>query len=307
MVISANEINDKINCNSNLFIKESEENFAAHIRKTAEKISVRASSRPIILLSGPSGSGKTTSAMMIEKLLDESGFETHTLSMDNWFKPLSKQEHILLNNKKLDLESPDRVDSDFLSEQLTKIINCERVELPKFNFSDHTRENSGRILERKPGELVILEGIHALNPDVVKIPDENTERIYVSVGTDIEDSGGDVLHASEIRLMRRMLRDLNFRSRPVINTLKMFESVESGENNYIRPYKNRATVKINTFIPYEISVYKTRLLEKLRDISDNELSAEIVKFLAEILPIDEKCVPKTSLIREFIGNGQFEY
>ncbi|MGN1081753.1 MAG: hypothetical protein ACI4QV_06650 [Acutalibacteraceae bacterium] len=141
----------------------------------------------------------------------------------------------------------------------------------------------------------------------MKIPDENTERIYVSVGTDIEASGGDVLHASEIRLMRRMLRDLNFRSRPVINTLKMFESVESGENNYIRPYKNRATVKINTFIPYEISVYKTRLLEKLRDISDNELSAEIVKFLAEILPIDEKCVPKTSLIREFIGNGQFEY
>ena len=117
--------------------------------------------RPVILLAGPSGSGKTTTAMMLEKMLDERGHETHTVSMDNYFCPLTEEEKELAALGKVDLESPVRVDKELLNQQISAIEKCEEIEIPKYNFKTSSREWSGKKIQRKKGELVIFEGIYA--------------------------------------------------------------------------------------------------------------------------------------------------
>lgn len=262
--------------------------------------------RPVILLAGPSGSGKTTTAMMIEKLLDERGHETHTISMDNYFCPLTEEEKELAALGKVDLESPVRIDKELLNEQISAIENCAEIEIPKYNFKTSSREWSGRKIKRNKGEIVIFEGIHALNPDVITVPDENLYRIYVSVRTRIV-SGDIVLHPSMIRLIRRMIRDSNFRKRSPRETLNMLQSVEAGENKYIMPYKYRADYDIDTFMAYEPSAYRNDILDKLRELDDAPELADTIAVLEALTPISKKDITPDSLICEFIGNGQFKY
>ncbi|MDE6731159.1 MAG: nucleoside kinase [Oscillospiraceae bacterium] len=261
---------------------------------------------PIILLSGPSGSGKTTSALMIEKILDSRGIETHTLSLDNYFSPLTDREKILLSEGKLDLESPNRIDSEFLTQQLREIYHCRPVELPVYDFKESTRIHTGKILHRKPGELVILEGIHSLNPDVIPFKDSRTAKIYVSVRTRIRNDGTE-LHPCKIRLMRRLVRDYLFRKRSFRDTLMMFHSVEDGENKYIMPYKYRSTYDVDTFMPYEICAYRNFLLESLQNLPENPITEDMIDFLEHTAPIRTEEITPDSLICEFIGNGQFCY
>ncbi len=306
MKMSIEYINRRINESPRDFVTDADADYNARITAVAEDIRRRASDCPLILLSGPSGSGKTTTALMIESLLDSWGCETHTLSMDDYFIPLTAEEQRLAAEDKFDLESPTRVDCDFLNTQLEMISRGQPVELPKFNFKENKRRKSGCVLTRKMGEPVILEGIHALNPSVVTLPDDSTTRIYVSVRTRIETTDGEFLHPSKIRLMRRMLRDNTYRNRHAEDTLLMYDGVERGENKYIMPFKHRATHDIDTFIPYEVSVYRTMLEQALERIDDRRVD-DIKKVLAEIEPLDRRIVPEDSLIREFIGNGKFNY
>ncbi|MBR0486012.1 MAG: adenylyl-sulfate kinase, partial [Oscillospiraceae bacterium] len=209
MNIELKKINAQATENTAEFIRNANETYLEQLRKIADDIALHRDRKPIILLSGPSGSGKTTSALMIEKILDEQGIETHTLSLDNYFSPLTEQEKELFALGQLDLESPKRVDSPFLTEQLREIYHCRPVELPIYDFKESTRIKSGKILHRKPGELVILEGIHSLNPDIVTFKDSRTAKIYVSVRTRIFKDGV-LLQPSKIRQMRRLVRDMLF-------------------------------------------------------------------------------------------------
>lgn len=306
MVKNINELNAQLHSNCDEFIASCNNDFYNHIKQVAQTIEKNIEKTPLILLSGPSGSGKTTTALMIENLLDNKGLETHTLSLDNYFKPLSDDDKILLGNGRLDLESPTRVDTDLLNSQLEKMINCESVELPKYNFAKATRERSGRILERKHNEPVILEGIHSLNPSVIQIPDEATLKIYVSVRTRVQ-YGNITLHPSYIRLLRRMMRDSLFRGRSIEDTLKMFTSVNIGEEQYIMPFKCNSDIDIDTFIPYELSVYKPFLNDKLAKIEKEGRIQDMARVLSATESVDEDKVPKNSLIREFIGNSEFDY
>ena len=174
---------------------QTDSDYQKRLHEIADDIAKHREQRPIILLSGPSGSGKTTTAQMIEQILDVQGIETHTLSLDNYFRSLTDADKELFAQGKLDLESPNRVDSEFLSEQLSAIEAGEPVELPIYDFKESARVMSGNILHRKKGELVILEGIHSLNPDVIRIPDEKTAKIYVSVRTRITNNS-EILHPS---------------------------------------------------------------------------------------------------------------
>lgn len=300
------ELNQLLNNDKLSFVAECDNEYANKTKDVAELIKKNIDKTPIILLSGPSGSGKTTTALSVEKILDESGFETHTLSLDNYFHPLTDFEKEMLAQGKIDLESPKRVDVDFLNSQLEKMINCEAVSLPKFDFKDNKRVDSGVVLKRGKTEPIILEGIHSLNPDVIQIPDENTLKIYVSVRTRI-GYGSILMHPSKIRLIRRIIRDSIFRNRLPEDTIKMFHSVELGEEKYIMPYKHRANVDIDTFIPYELSVYKPLALDKLKGLTKTDEIAEIIAVLSAFDSMSEQDVPKNSLIREFIGNGRFEY
>lgn len=306
MNIEVNRINIGICGNPEEYTKQTNEIFMHQLKEIVQKIASNIENRPVILLAGPSGSGKTTTAFMIAKLLDELGCGCHTISMDNYFKSLTEEEKELAAQGRVDLESPDRIDKELLNAQIEDIENCRPVNVPKYDFAQSARSEETIPFERKHGDVVIFEGIHALNPDVITVPDSKLCKLYVSVRTRITKEGL-VLNPAKIRLMRRMIRDRNFRSRSIEETMSMFHSVEAGENRYIMPYKTRSDYDIDTFMAYEMSVYRYHLLDDLRLMADNSELADVIEVMAALAPLDSELIPKNSLIREFIGKGEFEY
>ncbi len=299
--ITIRDINNRIDAGAAEFIAATDAAYAAQLDRIAEHICAHREQSPVVLLSGPSGSGKTTTARMLEQKLDAMGCETHTLSMDDYFHSLTPEQFALAAEDKLDLESPDRVDASLLERQLEQFIAGEPITIPHFDFRTSTRGVSNRVLTRKPGELLILEGIHALNPAVVSLPEEQTVRLYVSVRTRLITEEDIPLHPMEIRLLRRILRDVRTRGRDPRDTLRMFRSVQRGEDNYIMPYKHRSTFDIDTFFAYEVSVYKPMIAPLLTPLADQPEIRELLPVLDELHPLDAAAVPAAALIREFIG------
>jgi uridine kinase (uridine monophosphokinase) len=306
MNIEVTRINNEIKRSPQEYIKTVNQDYLFKLGKIADDIAAHRDEKPVILIAGSSGSGKTTTAMMLGKMLEERGSRTHTLSMDNYFCSLTEEEKKLSAVGKIDLESPLRVDKELLNRQIEDISACREIEIPKYNFKSSSRESSGRKFVRKNGELVIFEGIHALNPDVITVPDSSICKIYVSVRTRVT-GGNIVLHPSRVRLLRRMIRDSKFRKRSLMETMNMFHSVESGENKYIMPYKHRSDYDIDTFMSYELNVYRSALIGQLREMRDIPEIAETLEILEALEPLDASIVPPDSLICEFIGNGQFKY
>lgn len=306
MNIEVNRINKGICGDPEKFAIQTNEIFMYHLMEIARKIAANIENRPVILLSGPSGSGKTTTAFMLSKLLGELGCGCHTISMDNYFNSLTAEEKILLSKGTIDLESPDRIDKELLNKQIEEIEDCRPVELPKYDFTNSARSAETVHFERKHGDVVIFEGIHALNPDVITVPENKLYKIYVSVRTRVTKEGL-VLNPAKIRLLRRMIRDRSFRKRSLEDTLGMFESVQAGENKYIMPYKTRSDYDIDTFFAYEMSVYRYNLLDDLRLMQTSPELADVIEILSALAPLDNELVPRDSLIREFIGKGEFKY
>ena len=270
--------------------------YEQQIVRAADLIAAHAQERPAVLLAGPSGSGKTTTALLIERELDRRGMETHTLSMDDYFCPLTERELELFSRNELDLERPSRVDVPFFQEQLGKLLAGEEVELPHYDFKNSVRVFDGRTLRRRPGELVILEGIHALNPEVTGY-DGRTTRIYVSVRTRITPRSGHPLHPSKIRLVRRMLRDSTGRGRALSETIAMRERVDRGEQRYIMPFKPRAHGSIDSFYSAELGVYRPLLRDELERLALPELS-DVVEVMRELPD-----VPAAPADCKFVGIG----
>lgn len=306
MNIEVTRINEEITKNPQEFIKSVNTDYIYRLKSIVEDIVKHSNEKPVILLSGPSGSGKTTTALMIEKFLDELGHVTHTLSMDNYFRSLSDEEKLLAAEGRLDLESPLRVDKELLNSHIEAMSEGREIELPKYNFKTSERECSGILFNRNEGELVIFEGIHALNPDVITVPDSKICKIYVSVRTRISDDN-IVLHPSRVRLLRRMIRDSKFRKRSLRETMNMFHSVEAGENKYIMPYKYRSDYDVDTFMAYELSTYRNELIDSLREMSDVPELRETITVLENLKPLEASEIPSDSLVCEFIGNSQFKY
>lgn len=285
---------------------QADQAFLEELEKVADAIRKTAVERPVILLAGPSGSGKTTTAFLLERFLDNWGTETHTISMDNFFSTMTPEQQEMAAKGKLDLESPARVDIPYLNQQLQSIIACKPTWMPRYHFPTTTRIDQDWQLTRKPGELLLLEGIHALNPEVITIPEEMTVRLYVSVRTRVTN-GETVLHPSRLRLMRRMLRDKRFRQRSVAETLSMFEHVQAGAHKYIAPYKKRATFSIDTFLPYELGIYKTLLDGELEAEMQHPMLLELRQMWDDVVPLTLEHLPADSLVREFAGDSVFQY
>ena len=306
MNIEISRINENIKKNPLGFMKSIDGEYIYKLEEIASVIAENCEKKSIILLSGPSGSGKTTTALILAQLLHNHGCKTHTLSMDNYFRTLDEDEKELAAVGKMDLESPLRIDSELLCNHLNAISECKEIELPKYNFKTSTSEKSGKLFKKEHHELVILEGIHALNPDVISIPDSKIYKIYVSVRTRVVDDN-IILHPSKIRLMRRMIRDSKFRKRSLRETMNMYNSVEVGENKYIMPYKHRSDYDIDTFIAYELNAYRSELIENLREMTDIPELRETLTILEHSEPLDNSLIPPQSLICEFLGNGEFKY
>lgn len=306
MIQSVERINRALCEDAVAFVQAAEADYHRQLTAIADHIAAHRDTCPIVLLSGPSGSGKTTTARMLEAELDRRGLETHTLSQDNYFRTNTPEETALRRAGRLDLESPARVDEVLLAGQLEDIIACKPVELPRFDFHTCVCSPSGNTFTRKPGEIVILEGIHVLNPAVVPLPESQTTRLYVSVRTRVQTADGGLLHPKYIRLLRRMLRDVGGRGRPAEGTLAMFHSVEEGEQKYIMPYKHRSTFDIDTFCPYELAVYRGVLPDEVNALREHPEMAALSNLLTAILPLEPTLVPPTALIREFIGGSLYE-
>lgn len=292
------------------FVERIEKEYSDKILEIATTLSENVDKKPIVLLSGPSGSGKTTTALRIEQLLDGWGFETHTLSMDSYFLPIKDSKIVLDENGEIDYESPQRLDIPLLNSHLEKLANCEEIEVPRYNFKIQDREK-GHTLKRGKNEIVIIEGIHALNPEITGNSYDFATGLYVSVRTRIQNRMGELLHPSKIRVMRRLMRDIEQRGRRPEETLDMFKSVERGENLYIMPYKHRAHFEIDTFFDYEVPIYKeiiTPVMERLSQSYEHyEDFSEILDFLKELNGLDTSEIPSHALIREFIGGSGFDY
>ena len=257
--------------------------------------------KPIVLITGPSGSGKTVTAHRLKAELTKLGHTTHIISMDNYFMPLPN------GTDGVDLESPDRVDAPLFREQTEKILKCEEITLPVFDFKRQDRD-WGATFKRGEGEIVIFEGIHMLNPVVSGCLAGHANSVYVSVRTRLS---GDVagskitLHPSKIRLMRRFVRDKLYRGRSLLQTLEYFNNVQRGEKQYIAPYKKYAQFDIDTYVAYEPCVYKKHILSELQQIkaSGDNLTALLTMILEGLEDIADVFVPDDSLVREFIGGN----
>ncbi len=285
------------------FIDKGEKLYHKRIETAALDILNNRETRPVVLISGPSGSGKTTSATRIANILESHGCKAHTISMDDYFLPMSENLAAVDENGKIDFESPMRLDIKLFQQHLDMLFRGEKIDIPSFDFAAQDRR-PGTSLRREKGDIVIIEGIHALNPMVTGDTDRFTTRIYVSVRTRIAH-GDKLLHPSKIRLMRRLLRDKLYRGRSFADTFEFFKSVERGENLYIMPFKNRANFDIDTFIEYEAPVYRDILLPELEKTApvykDYGDYSDIEYFLRLLSGVGSDYVPGHSLVREFIG------
>lgn len=308
--INTSNINSGIHSDAAGFIKTSEGIYLNRLSEAAEKIYTDRATHPLVLLSGPSGSGKTTSALRIAQLLADKGLTVHTISMDNYFLPDGEGEIPLDEDGKPDLESPYRVDIPLFSAHLKKLFECEPVEMPIFDFATQSRTDYVPI-HRKENEIIIIEGIHALNLEVTGNTDDFTTCIYVSVRTRIRSEDGSVMHPRKIRLMRRLNRDKLFRNRDFEDVFAMYDSVTRGEEKFIMPHKHRASFDIDSFIPYEAAVYSKMLLPSLlaerNKLQHIEGFDTMLKIMQELTPVSRDLAPENSLIREFVGGSSLKY
>lgn len=309
--ITINSINSGIMNSTEKFIEESENIYNNQLLKAAEKIRDNFPVKSLVLISGPSGSGKTTSALRTAKILNEMGYKTYSISMDNYFRSNNSPDMPLDENGKIDLESPLCLDIGLFSEHMYKLQKCEPIEIPVFDFATQSRSERKIPFTRQENEIVIIEGIHALNPLVTGEIDSFTTKIYVSVRTRILSENEYALHPQEIRLMRRLCRDSLFRGRNLEDVFSFFKSVSRGEELYIMPYKHLADIDIDTFIAYEPSAYKEIIMTELLRIKDvmkdNKHYREILNILSKIEPVDKEKISLTSLVREFVGGSILDY
>jgi uridine kinase len=308
--INYSNINEGIRKNAGDYINLSEEVYFNRLAEAAHNIHMTSADKPLVLLSGPSGSGKTTSAIRIQKILEAKGMSAITISMDNYFLPADAKNLPRLENGEPDYESPYRLDISLFSEHLKKLFRCEPIEIPVFNFKSQMRKGVMPVLREK-NQIVIVEGIHALNYEVTGDTDDFTTCIYVSVRTRITGEDGVTLHPQNIRLLRRLSRDRLFRGRDFKEVFSMMDSVSNGERLYILPHKGRAGFDIDTFMAYEAPVYKHLMLKELEEaewtVRLNKDYSDLISILRRIDPLKPELVPSNSLIREFIGGSSIKY
>ena len=275
------------------------------VQAAAEKIAQNSAACPIVLLAGPSGSGKTTTAHKLEKYLDNMGHEAHTVPMDNYFYRREDGVLPLDEEGKHDLESPLNLDMELFARHTAMMAEGKKVDMPTFDFANQRRSDVTVPVTRKKGEIIIFEGIHALNPDV--LPDHSfSQRVYVWPDAEIELDGGNLNH-QHIRLLRRLMRDKTHRGSSFENTLRKFKSVCRGERLFIDPYKDSADIFINTFVPYEFNVYASVLRGSLSGIEDTLLEQtgadRLMQLLEVLTPIAVQDVSGDALIQEFLGKS----
>ena len=264
----------------------------------------------IILISGPSSSGKTTFSKRLSIQLMTNGLKPYPISLDDYF--VNRDNTPLDENGNHDFESLYAVDLPFFKKQLDTLLEGGEVELPKFNFSSGMRENSGIKFRLEDNMILILEGIHALNPELTpNIPAENKYKIYVSALTTILLDKHNYIPTTDNRLLRRIIRDSKYRGSSAESTIARWPSVRAGEEKWIFPYQENADAMFNSALLFELAVIKDHIEPILRKVPNNcpEYSEahRLLHFLSYFVSIQDTELPPTSLLREFLGGSSFVY
>ena len=281
------------------------------IAALAEQIAARSGHIKVVLIAGPSSSGKTTTAKKLAIQLKVLGFEPIPIELDNYF--LDRDKTPLDSEGKPDFECLEALDVDFLNQQLLDLFAGKQVELPYYDFKAGKRKFKGDLIQLVSGrEILILEGIHGLNDALTpRIPKENKFKIYVSALTQLNLDDHNRISTTDYRLLRRMVRDNNFRGHSAQTTLEMWPSVQRGERTFIFPFQNSADAALNSALDYELGVLKVFADPLLRTIKptvpEYAEARRIQAFLDNIIPIPAQYVPRDSILREFIGESDFHY
>ena len=311
MAYQLEEINRRLKEDPAGFVAECDGVYQKRLESAADRILERMKESPIVLLSGPSGSGKTTTALKLEQELERRGVQTHTISMDNYFKTLNRKTAPRNAEGDIDYESPKLLDMDLLDDTFTKLSRGELVLVPHFEFARQMR-NDYRATPLRLGrnEIAIFEGIHALNDDIAGRHPEAT-KLYISARSNVMEGDALRFKGTWMRLTRRAVRDHNFRGTGVAETLDMWANVRRGEKLYISPFKDRADIKLDSSLAYEVSVMKNYAKPLLEAVpAENARRTELLDLIRAFEyfePIDPALVPEESLIREFIGGGSYKY
>ncbi len=264
----------------------------------------------LILISGPSSSGKTTFSKRLSVQLMANGIRPYPVSLDDYF--VNREQTPRDANGEYDYESLYALDLVFFNQQLQSLLNGEEVELPRFNFTTGKREMSGIRLKIDENMILILEGIHALNPELTAhLPAESKFKIYVSALTTILLDNHNYIPTTDNRLLRRIIRDFKYRGYSAEETISRWPSVRAGEDKWIFPYQENADVMFNSALLFELAVIKDYAEPILRKVPNNrpEYSEayRLRKFLEYFVPLQDKELPPTSLLREFLGGSSFRY
>ena len=303
------ELNDYITSNKPADIIQLSEIMQDYkLLSIAEQIVLNKEDYKIILLSGPSSSGKTTSAMKLSLYLKSLGLNPTHLSLDDYFH--ERIETPLGEDGKPDFESITAVDIKLFDSQISKLLKGTKVVVPTFNFIDGKKEYK-RTVQLKENDILIIEGLHALNEELLtNIPKKKKFKIYVSPLTYLNIDNDNRISMTDLRLLRRMVRDNRTRGYSPSVTLGTWMKVRSGEEKHVFPYQDNADALFNTSLAYELSVLKTYaeplLFSIKEDYPEYQTAQRLIELLKFVLPIPSESVPKTSILREFIGDSYFE-
>lgn len=296
-----NDINENVESNMESFINDAESRFESSVTELADRFT---SDCDIVLLAGPSSSGKTTTAGKIAQKIKNSGRNAYTLSLDDYYRNAAD---IPLTEKGLkDFENVSALDIDLIHHTFSDLIEKRTAQVPEFDFVSGTRKLETKRVELKKDDLIIVEGIHALNPIITKGLDEShITKVYISVSSRVTDDSGRVVFSKRnLRLVRRMIRDYHYRNTSVEKTLSQWQEVLKGEDKYIFPFERNASFRIDSFHPYEPCLFKREAVELLGTVGEDSgvypIASELKNSFSELDTIDMSKLPADSLLREFV-------
>ena len=302
------EINERCRSDAAAFIRDCDQIYQQRLEDAADRILASYVRSPIVLLSGPSGSGKTTTAKKITDILEQRGVRTHYVSMDDYFVTVSPETTPRMPDGSYDLESPLCLDMELLSDHFSRLSRGERVWIPKYEFSRQMRDMAaGRSLQLRDDEIVIFEGIHALN-DMITAPHPEAFKLYISARSTVNDDDGNVVFKGTwMRLMRRVVRDHLFRGTDPAETLRRWDSVRRGEILYISPFKDKADLQLDSSFAYEVPVLNNTVNDLFNTLTPDTPRLEELQHIVPAYELFEDVSPELvaedALLREFIGGG----
>jgi len=306
----ANLNENTLNGQSGDIIKISDDFHEKKIAEIANLIHGLRDKVKIVLIAGPSASGKTTFSKRLMVQLAVNGLKPTMISLDDYF--VDREKTPLDEHGEYDFEAIEAIDVEFFNQQLVQLFSGESIELPKFNFTVGQRFPSDKKLQLGLGSILIVEGIHGMNPDLVPhINPENTFKIFLSALTQISIDDQNHISTTDNRMIRRMIRDSKYRNYSASDTIRRWPSVRAGEDKNIFPFQENADVMFNSALVYELAVLKKYAEPLLKSVTESQPefseSNRLLKFLSYFKAVDDLEIPPTSLIREFLGGSSFTY